>query len=198
MRYIDDLVARYIKVLEQNHALDDTIVIVTGDHGEAFYEHDNCFHGNQLYEETIHVPLIIYNAKDACIHPDPEHDLVGHVDIAPTLLDLFKLPGYAGYQGRSLCNVDQSKVQNRVFFSSAQGLVNQDALITQNFGYSWDHSDATSRLFKIDSDPAELVDKLRAKRAIGQDETSLIPFVASRSPISRETRRYMKSIYLLT
>lgn len=74
-----------------------TIILITADHGEEFYEHNGYFHGHSLFEETIHVPLIFYVPGI-----DPKlnriNELVSLVDIFPTLLSLtgilanFKIP----------------------------------------------------------------------------------------------------------
>lgn len=59
LRYVDDELARVLERLERDGALDDTVVVVTSDHGEAFGEHDFWFHGRTLYEEMIRVPLYV-------------------------------------------------------------------------------------------------------------------------------------------
>jgi len=64
-----------------------TIILITADHGEEFYEHNGYFHGHSLFEETIHVPLIFYVPG---IDPmlNRINELVSLVDIFPTLLSL--------------------------------------------------------------------------------------------------------------
>jgi len=56
---VDDDMATLMGLLEERGLADDTIVAVTSDHGEEFLEHDLLGHANQLYDESVHVPLIL-------------------------------------------------------------------------------------------------------------------------------------------
>jgi arylsulfatase A-like enzyme len=76
-----------------------TIVVVTADHGEAFLDHHQRFHGSTLHEEEIHVPLVLAAPGLAARTITPS---VSHLDLAPTLLDLVGLASPAGMQGLSL------------------------------------------------------------------------------------------------
>lgn len=73
--------------LKKLHLKEKTITIITADHGEEFYEHHGWGHGHSLFDETIHVPLIIHCPK--CIPESKKiKDLVAQVDIFPTLCSL--------------------------------------------------------------------------------------------------------------
>jgi choline-sulfatase len=87
IRYTDDAVREIVDFLDEQDLTDETALIVTADHGEAFWEHDVCSHGEQLYDEALKVPLILsYPAVfgDAKRIDTP----VGHIDLMPTVLDL--------------------------------------------------------------------------------------------------------------
>ncbi len=71
--------------IEQEPWFDNTIIVVVADHGEEFKEHGKGFHGHQLYQESIHVPLIL---KVPGMEPRQIETRVGLVDLFPTLLDL--------------------------------------------------------------------------------------------------------------
>ncbi len=92
---LDDLRARGL--------LENTIVVVVSDHGEEFLEHGQYLH-EQLYEELLHVPLIISfpGDKGARYRGRREKSLVRLVDVAPTLLDFLGLPIPEGFDGLSL------------------------------------------------------------------------------------------------
>ena len=101
IRYVDIHVQDLMNALKERGVLDNTIVVITADHGEAFGEHHLLFHKNSLYREEIHVPLIFWQPK---IVPAGRH--VSHpvslVDIPRTLIS-FAEPGYHGsFPGRSL------------------------------------------------------------------------------------------------
>ena len=84
-----------------DHVPEGTAVVLTADHGEEFFEHGGFLHGHSLYEELLHIPLIIRGSgvPAGVTVPDP----VSHVDIAPTVLDLTGVAGTDdGFSGTSL------------------------------------------------------------------------------------------------
>lgn len=82
--YADQAFGEFVSKLE---ALDDTIVVFTADHGEAFQEHGFSSHGMSLYEEELHIPLII-SAPGRVPRGVVVQEPVSQVDIVPTLLGL--------------------------------------------------------------------------------------------------------------
>jgi len=76
------------------------LIVLTGDHGESLGRHGEMTHGIFGYEETLHVPLILYCPR--LVAPRVVTDPVRHVDLVPTLLDALALPAPAGLSGRSL------------------------------------------------------------------------------------------------
>jgi arylsulfatase A-like enzyme len=79
--------------------MDSTLVVILGDHGEAFGQHGNMFH-RLLYEEEVRIPFLLLNSK--LFQGEIDSTLGGAIDIAPTVMDLlgYSLPGE--WQGRSL------------------------------------------------------------------------------------------------
>lgn len=94
--------------LESRGLLDNTAVIVIGDHGEALFEHGYIGHNTQVFEESARVPLIVAlpKAMRASSPPARVSALVDLTDIAPTVLEIFGLEGAGGsaraFQGQSL------------------------------------------------------------------------------------------------
>lgn len=105
LRFADALVGALLGQLDRLGALDDTLVVVTSDHGEAFGQHGQFMHNTTLYDEMIRVPLIVRFpsgiAADAGRVPAPP---VGLVDLFPTLVEAFGLRAHAPdpAEGRSL------------------------------------------------------------------------------------------------
>jgi len=100
VREVDDYVHRFLLNLEKHDLLQDTVVILTSDHGDEFGEHGSLSHNDQLYSELIDVPLIIYgNVENKGKRCDT---VVSSVDIAPTILHLFGLNPIEKFEGRSL------------------------------------------------------------------------------------------------
>jgi arylsulfatase A-like enzyme len=58
INYVDEKIAELIEELKKRGLVENTLVIITSDHGEGFYEHGTMNHATSLYRELIHVPLI--------------------------------------------------------------------------------------------------------------------------------------------
>jgi arylsulfatase A-like enzyme len=82
----DHAVGELINGLEREGRLDDSLVIITADHGEEFMEHGFLYHARALYRESIHVPLIMVNSRED--NPTPRvSEPVALADLTPTIYD---------------------------------------------------------------------------------------------------------------
>jgi arylsulfatase A-like enzyme len=100
--YIDREIGRLIEFLDGRDLLDHTILIVTSDHGQEFFEHGGYGHGRSLYNEVVQIPLImVYPGK---IPPGTSISAnVRHIDIAPTIFDYCGIDySEMGFDGTSL------------------------------------------------------------------------------------------------
>ena len=84
----DERFAQFIKEYQDLGLMGKTIFILTSDHGEELYEHGRIDHGHSLYEELVHVPLIILTPEGKGRKIDTQ---VKSLDLAPTILDLLKI-----------------------------------------------------------------------------------------------------------
>lgn len=71
--------------LERRGVLDETMFVFTADHGEEFFDHDSVGHGHSLFQELLHVPLIM--RLPGLTEPVRIEENVGLVDVMPTVLD---------------------------------------------------------------------------------------------------------------
>jgi arylsulfatase A-like enzyme len=99
--YMDAAIQTLFTQLETLHLLEDTIVLITSDHGETLYDHECWFDHHGTYDNVLHVPLIIrYPAKV------PQglrlSGYTRHFDIVPTLLDLAEVETDVTFDGNSL------------------------------------------------------------------------------------------------
>lgn len=85
--FADQCVGQIVERLRDSGILDDTVVIVTSDHGENLGEHGRIDHMLSMYETTLHIPLFI-RYPEQFRGGTRIDDLVSLVDIAPTILDL--------------------------------------------------------------------------------------------------------------
>jgi arylsulfatase A-like enzyme len=102
--FADSILGELVETLRHLDLLDDTLLVVTSDHGEEFYEHRNWGHGQSLYNELIHVPLVMRWPAHL-----PRERRVGRVvravDVMPTILQLLGIAAPAPVAGRSLLDV---------------------------------------------------------------------------------------------
>ncbi len=81
-RHLDQRFAEIIQLLEEKKLLDNTIVIITGDHGEEFYEKGRLGHNSSFVKEQTHTPLVIYIPG---VKPFEYDKMSSHLDIVPML-----------------------------------------------------------------------------------------------------------------
>jgi len=96
----DALLGRLFGVLKELDVWDATAVAVTADHGEEFFEHGHKGHRNNLYQESLRVPLIVKLPDRR--PPSRRADPVSLVDLFPTILGLAGVENVPHHHGRSL------------------------------------------------------------------------------------------------
>ncbi len=152
LRYLDHFVGRIRETLHEAGYGEDTILVLVGDHGEAFMEHGTARHGMHLFQEVIHVPLIIHAPGLLGAQRRPEW--MSQLDIAPTITGLLGLRPHPAWQGVDVLAKDRSG-QRRPVFSVLQLSRMQEAVILDGWKYVFDFSDCRDYLFALDDDPGE-------------------------------------------
>jgi arylsulfatase A-like enzyme/Flp pilus assembly protein TadD len=111
----DTAIGKLLSALQQKKIYGNTAVIVVADHGESLGAHGEDTHGVFLYDETIHVPLLIKLPASQAAKPPTARVTaqvsakVRLVDIAPTLLEIAAIPVPSQMQGQSLLRIAKSK-----------------------------------------------------------------------------------------
>jgi arylsulfatase A-like enzyme len=102
IRYLDHYVGLLLTELRRMEVLDDSIVIITSDHGEEFFDHGGILHMQTLYQEMLHVPLMIHYPESFSGKRVSER--VGIIDLYRTILDLLdiEVPAESGLDSVSL------------------------------------------------------------------------------------------------
>jgi arylsulfatase A-like enzyme len=101
IRFADRVLGDFLADLRRAGLVDDSIIVFLSDHGEAFWEHGLFEHGNSLYNELLHVPLII-RAPGRLPAGKTVAPLVGTVDVMPTILALAGIDYPGEFRGQSL------------------------------------------------------------------------------------------------
>jgi len=141
-KYIDYCVGEIFEELKK----DDWIVIITSDHGDEFFEHGGVSHSRKLYDELIHVPLIIYGLNGLNKQNDK---LVSHVDIIPTLIDILNLQQKDIFTGENFMEND------RKYIYAEHELIR--AVRTERYKLIIDESSNKMELYDLKNDPKEKI-----------------------------------------
>ena len=101
IEYLDGFIGEIVEQLKAAGRYESTVIALVADHGEEFYEHQGWWHGTTLYDEQMHVPMIIKRLEGASAGSRVE-DLVRLIDVAPTLLAAVGGQAPSSFQGRDL------------------------------------------------------------------------------------------------
>lgn len=167
VRFADHLVGRLLDDLRQQQRYDDALIIVTADHGEAFYEHGRFLHTSRLYEEYVHVPLVI-KWPSSFTGFEPRVDTpVSLLDLAPTLIDGLGIEDERTlYQGRTLLPlVTGAAASDRILYAYTSGETDPERDPKPVYAVRWNDikliHDARydeTELYRLSDDPGEAVD----------------------------------------
>lgn len=147
IRYTDTHIGALLDGLKARGLYDDALIVLTADHGEEFLEHGRFFH-TQLYDETMHVPLIMKLPQGA--HAGSAIDTQAQsIDIVPTVLELLGLTLPSTLQGRSLAPALRGVAQPGV-----PAFLNGRAIRTDRWKLIADGKQG-AQLYDLEADPAE-------------------------------------------
>jgi arylsulfatase A-like enzyme len=159
----DEAIAALLGGLRARGHGDDTLVVLYGDHGEAFGQHRGNFgHTLFAYDENVRVPIVIH------MSPDPSGRLEGLrvmraaslLDLTPTILDLLGLPADARHEGVSLLD---PRPRLALFFTDyALGWL---GLRDECWKYLYEIDSKRSHLFDVCQDPGETLNRSAAESA---------------------------------
>lgn len=153
LREVDRQIGRLLAGLRARRLADDTMVIITGDHGEAFGDpHETWGHGFRLYDEGLKVPLMIWSPR---LTQRGRHlpTIGSHVDVNPTVADLAGLKPDPSWHGRSMLAAGRPP---RAYFYAA----NDDYLLgvrEDEFKYIYNLTAGREELYDLSKDPQEKI-----------------------------------------
>jgi arylsulfatase A-like enzyme len=119
IRHLDKYLGELFDGLRQRGLYDAALIVFTSDHGEEFYDHEGWWHGQTLFDELMHVPLIIKLPGNARAGDANSH-LARHVDVPPTFLHFAGLEQPAAMPGMSLFGQDNADANGDTSFVYAE------------------------------------------------------------------------------
>ena len=192
--YVDRYVGRIVEALRAKGLYEDTLIVIVGDHGEAFGEHGEYGHGIFCYEESLRVPLVLHNPA-VLGKPAVLEGRVSLVDVMPTVLELFGLGTVEGVQGRSFLEDLSGGPRNRkspVYIESLFGREENNwapltGFIEEKYKFI---SLPEPELYDLEQDPGESRNLAASmpETARGLDRR-LRDFIATQASVGRAERR---------
>ncbi len=158
IRFTDDTIATILGELESRGRLDDTVVVITADHGDEFLDHGSKGHRHTLYEELVRIPLILW--RPGMIDAGRREEVVRIVDVAPTLLELAGLEPLEDIVGESLVGLMTGRGgEPRAALSQLTGASRSNDLTALRVGDDKviiDHGTGSASYFDLSKNPGEL------------------------------------------
>jgi arylsulfatase A-like enzyme len=193
---LDQQLGHLFDELERRGTLENTLVVVTSDHGEEFYEHGLMSHGSSLYRPSLHIPLVISfppHVPTGKVVRDP----VTFRDLPATVVDLLKLEGDPALPGTSLARYwdggrSTSGAPAEPAFSEARGKSwrpewwpihkgDMQSLVDSRYHYIR-NGDGREELYDFENDPWEQHDLASSEKVaavLARFRTSLQMILAS-------------------
>lgn len=176
IRYVDYAIESLLNKIEEMGLLDNTLIIVTADHGDEFSEHGYFSHDQRLYDSLIHVPLIIHGPelKNATIE-----EPVSLLDLAPTILDLLNIQKPSSFMGCSLLplikgmKVKSSGVISEIGHRDWESLkpdhrVRKTSYRTRKWKYIYNENNR-DELYNLQDDPMEQENLIDEEKEVAEE-----------------------------
>lgn len=165
LAYVDSQIAKLFQSLKNNGLWENTVIVLTADHGQAFYEHNFASHASALFNEVMKVPLLVHAPG---LKAGPDDRLAQHVDVAPSILGLLGLPIHPSFQGIDLINsvVDP---KHSAYMVVQTPLAYQYALVRSGFKLIYDEREHQYSLYDLAADPGETVDIAGSRPALADE-----------------------------
>ena len=151
LKHADELIGDIMQALEIRGLAETTLVVVVGDHGEAFGQHNQYGHGTAIYEENLRVPLYFINST--LFHGERKSDIAGMKDLATTALSLIDVDIPSMWQGRDLLSTNSDE---SFFFAPWSDYL--FGYRKENMKFIFNESQNTVEVYDLNTDPKEKTD----------------------------------------
>lgn len=206
VRRCDRAIGDFLDTVRRQGLLENTIIVLTADHGEGLMDHGRMEHGQSLHIEQLHVPLVI-RLPGAAPEPRRVKGWVGLIDVLPTLADLcdLKAPRNA-WVGKSLASALRGgSVRSRAMHSTAvKNPPFADSVIQGEFHLIEKVETKNRELYHLASDPKEardasadhprVVGSLAGKIAQHRNDFDRRGLDPSNVPMSEELKEQLRSL----
>jgi arylsulfatase A-like enzyme len=182
-RHTDRTMQRLFETLEELDLSEDTVVIITSDHGEAFGEHGHVGHSWNLYDEFLHVPLIFW-APGYLPAGQRIPGQVSLLDVAPTIFDLVDLPSPASMAGNSLAPLIRGEIkvppESYIYAEAPKGKQHKGRVFgARNSKYKFISRDFVTEpleIYDLENDPGEQKNLVGDAKLMSLGRAALAPY----------------------
>lgn len=174
--YTDAQIERILDRLKSLGIFDDMLIIITADHGDEFLEHGMMSHSQSLYQELIHVPLVVHFPRGLSqnLPSGARSDYpVTHEDIFPTVLEAFGLLPPPDREGTSLFSVpsapgsgcQRARIAHTIYFNYYK-----ICIVTDNIKYiqTYNPDSRSEELYDLETDPGEKINLVNDRPEIAE------------------------------
>lgn len=134
--YADAQIGRLLEVVRKLSVAENTLFVVTSDHGEEFFEHGGLKHCYTLHRELLDIPLVLFWPHGLSSGMVIDNNLIQGIDVAPTILDLLGIPIPGTMEGISFKpQLLSSETFGRDYALSEAPYIDAKALITPDWKY---------------------------------------------------------------
>ena len=212
IRYTDEKIGEFLSFLKDSGLMNQSLIIITSDHGEEFKEHDSFRHWQLYYRPNLHIPLIMRIPK----YPRKEirtNELVQSIDLLPTILEIAGLPPHPKAQGKSLLpiikqhknflnNFLRQTFQRNSKISLAEYSDYNRSIIKDNFQIIYNLKSHAVQLFDLKNDPLAKNNIADEHHAVTEQLLSQLEEVYSTTPhynaplinLDEQTREQLKGL----
>jgi arylsulfatase A-like enzyme len=184
--YVDFHIAKLLERLKKLDLYQNSLIIITSDHGEAFGDRYLIGHGRSVYQDQVHIPLLIKYPNFNLGHT--VNSFVSVVDFMPTILDVLEYPVPKNTQGVSLSDIDPTAIRcvisesfpNATLFNMHPRFQRIERAIFSGSLKLVSSTAGKRELYDLAKDPAEMVNLYTTidSTVVGQLEASLNQWVA--------------------
>lgn len=180
VREVDEAVEEFFGILEKLNCLNDTVIIITSDHGDEFNEHSGLSHDGKMFSELVAVPLVIY---DSTLDKGKVCDtLVSTIDVSPTIAHLFGLDPVDAFEGHSLLLLGDYPIKG-VYGEAFDKYGNHETgkekevyyYLEGDFKIIYRETDDSWKLYDLKVDPGELNNIMDSSEHASHMKQKLIP-----------------------
>jgi len=192
INYVDYHIGNLIYELGSD---DNSLIIITSDHGEEFLDHGSLGHATTLYQELIHVPLIIklpfsFRESIDSVNDEP----VSIIDIFPTILGVLEITPPSEIKGINLLDIKkQPKRQKRDYlFSELTREQILKTILSKNWKYIYNYRNKKGELYNITKDNREMENMIHKESSIAKELRKHLSHWISTSPKASPVKKKVK------